>query len=88
MTPHSWFIEDIDGGPLGPLDHWMCSRCGAHGGIPDILRKYRDENGNLCREVVRVQPRARFNDIESLSEDCDEALEQILRWKANNEKEV
>ncbi len=29
---HTWIIEEVDGGTLGPVDIWRCSVCGAAGG--------------------------------------------------------
>ncbi len=33
MKPHTWVLEEVDGGPVGTADFWKCSSCGACGGL-------------------------------------------------------
>jgi hypothetical protein len=32
MKPHAWEVEEVDGGPVGVDDFWICHQCGASGG--------------------------------------------------------
>lgn len=32
LTPHQWDIQEIDGGPMGVSDFYICRQCGASGG--------------------------------------------------------
>ena len=33
MTDHVWEIEEVDGGPAGVSDFWICRVCGSSGGL-------------------------------------------------------
>lgn len=32
VKAHAWQVEEIDGGPVGFGDFWICHECGASGG--------------------------------------------------------
>lgn len=33
MRPHTWIVEEHDGGHLGAYDMWRCTTCNALGGL-------------------------------------------------------
>ena len=69
VKPHKWETEEIDGGPVGVDDFWICHACGASGG-PVMYRK----DG---LDVVPTMDPFLAGPALDLSDDCDEAKQQI-----------
>lgn len=68
MTPHTWIVENVYGGPLGDTDFWRCSGCGASGGPTCFTVR---ANGT---EKPRWEPfLAGEGSRLRLSQDCDES---------------
>lgn len=68
--PHSWQVEDVDGGPVGFADVWHCAECGACGG-------HVDRSGDYPTHVFLAGPALPL----SVS-DCDEARRMVDEYKS------
>lgn len=69
MKPHSWEVEEVDGGPVGVNDCWICHQCGASGG--PVWYNEKGQQPGPSMNPFLAGPGIR------LSEDCDEAKQQI-----------
>lgn len=68
--PHKWETEEIDGGPVGCDDFWICHVCGASGG-PVMY----DKDGP--RPGPTMGPFLAGANLDLSKDDCDEAKQQI-----------
>lgn len=75
IRPHTWVVEEIDGGTVGIGEFWKCSDCGASGG-PCLGQESRPHwVPFLAGEDLR------------LAYDCDVARLQIEQyWRANPDR--
>lgn len=74
MNSHTWEPDRIDVGPANGFNNigrWVCRRCGVTGG------KIDDSNHNWKEQYESVQPFLAGTPLVNLSDDCDEAAEQI-----------
>lgn len=81
MIPHTWDVEEVDGGSMGTDEFWICRRCGASGGLVTTPRF-----GNNTITFVKSKPFAFLAGHGTTSgkvsnDDCDEAATQIAEMK-------
>ena len=67
--PHKWDVEEIDGGPVGCDDFWICHQCGASGGPVWYTESGRGDPPSMGPFLA--------GPALDLSDDCDEAKQQI-----------
>ena len=71
MLPHDWIVEEVDGGPIGVEDFWICRRCKASGG--------------LAYSTPQPFVNGRINALWDLPDDCEEAARLIEKyWSIRN----
>lgn len=82
LVPHTWAVEEIDGGPAGSDDFWKCTDCGASGGVSTTMTfpsLRPNEKGDRTTEakIEARHPRPFYTSdvlhISMLPEDCDES---------------
>jgi hypothetical protein len=71
MKEHVWEVEEIDGGPVGIEEFWICRACGASGG-PTIT-------GQTPGKWIFYA--SGFHADQKLPEDCDAAAKIIAGFK-------
>lgn len=71
MKAHKWEIEEVDGGPVGTEDFWICRQCGASGG-PVC---YTD--GTKHEPPPSFEPFLADGSGLKLTHDCEESLKMI-----------
>lgn len=74
-SEHKWIIEEIDGGHLGVCDFWACENCEAGGGP---VNKFGNGEYKLPLLWKPFLPGTGLD----LSQDCDEAKQQIEIWNS------
>lgn len=70
LLPHHWETEEVDGGPAGVSDFYLCRQCGASGGP-----------AGFGGEVPRFPPFLAGQPEDSISLDCNIAKRQIERLR-------
>lgn len=86
---HTWEVENIDGGPVGDADFWICRRCGASGGPVDkwTFNKSTDTSIGMswvCVTSKRAPTPFLAGEFLLLSDDCDAAKLAIANYKVQN----
>lgn len=76
MKAHTWEVEEVDGGPVGTGEFWICRSCGLSGG--PILGPHDTKprwKPFLAGEGLSVR----------FSEDCDIAKREVETYKSSPE---
>lgn len=73
MRPHTWTIEEFNGGALGPIECWICLKCGSSGGPA--------WPGTIPPKNIKPFLAGAYG--KKISDDCDEARQQIAEHQAS-----
>lgn len=78
MKEHTWIVQEIDGGPIGIGEFWLCSTCGASAGHLGFHET--PETGRLPGRKGRLSRVFLAGPSLTLSEDCEESSRLITEY--------
>jgi len=77
MKPHNWEVEEVDGGPIGIGEFWICHACGASAGpvawfVSSKSKRWSDFLAGVSLAIS--------------NDDCDAAKQTIEKYRATHGK--